>query len=97
MKLNRSEQIIRLLKNHIFRDRHDLDIDVHYRNKLDSYYICIKVNYNINDGMYAQIVKYPNTSSIKQKIRSIFGIKGNIFITVNKNFNKQEHTLEYPF
>ena len=86
MKPDRSEQIIKLLKIHIFKGRNDLDVDVCLR--LNTYNIEITVNYSSCDGIYNRIIKTPDTSKVKQKIRSVFGIKEGIFLVVKNNYDK---------
>ena len=86
MKPDRSEQIIKLLKIHIFKGRNDLDVDVCLR--LNTYNIEIIVNYSSCDGIYNGIIKTPDTSKVKQKIRSVFGIKEGIFLVVTNNYGK---------
>ena len=86
MKPDRSEQIIKLLKIHIFKGRNDLDVDVCLR--LNTYNIEIIVNYSSCDGIYNRIIKTPDTSKVKQKIRSVFGIKEGIFLVVTNNYGK---------
>ena len=86
MKPDRSEQIIKLLKIHIFKGRNDLDVDVCLR--LNTYNIEITVNYSSCDGIYNGIIKTPDTSKVKQKIRSVFGIKEGIFLVVTNNYGK---------
>jgi hypothetical protein len=86
MKPDRSKQIVKLLKKHIFKGRDDLDVDVCFR--LNTYNIEITVNYSPCDGIINRIIKIPDTSKVKQKIRSVFGIKEGIFLVIIKNYNK---------
>jgi hypothetical protein len=86
MKPDRSKQIVKLLKKHIFKGRNDLDVDVCLR--LNTYNIEITVNYSPCDGIINRIIKTPDTSKVKQKIRSVFGIKEGIFLVIIKNYNK---------